>query len=183
MPTNAERVQRVLAAAEGQSLSFARQLEVALIRSAAGLDSDKCPEIFERECSKHGGYDNRLSASQDPMDQWLHRQHDRGSKKPGFDLPSEDGIPLTHAIFAATDFGRDRIPNLKAVSRVTRALRSETDMELVGEYLICLVAMHSPLAGNAATKLEEFEQFFDASEWGLDLHPYLVGGLLFALKG
>lgn len=181
MPTNLERVQRMRTwAAAQQQLTLARRIEIALISARADLDYET-PSQIAADVFPPGFDIEQLNGHPDPQIRWIYYKlkNDDPAYQVGLNLPEEDGLELTHAIFWAADFGKDLLTSQEAVDRLTTLIPTETNLEVKFEYYLCLVMLGQPLTQN---QLSEIENVFDAETWNTtDDHLNTICAFIFSL--
>lgn len=175
------RVQRALALSETP--------ELLLVRSVAGQAGQFTPtgdyltDLVLAALSDSPTYD--LSQYNNEFDQangtnelqWVHHKI-TGTPFHTIDLTVTDGYDLTHSIFYGTDFARQPVTNPDALTRVNNALTIETDIELIGEYCMCLQALGGSIP---PPKLLALQNWFDPT-WNqsTNYHAVYVCAMVFA---
>lgn len=108
---------------------------------------------------------------------WIHHKI-TGIPYHTIDLTVNDGYDLTHSIFYGTDFTRQNVVNADALTRVNNALANETDIELIGEYCMCLQALGGTIP---PLKLLALQTWFDPIwDGNTNYHAIYVCALVFA---
>lgn len=90
------------------------------------------------------------------------------------------GYELTHAIFWSTDFSRSPIQNVNISEYIHIKISVETDLDLLAEYYLCLIALgHIVLPTDITILLDWFDNVWD----GTHSHIALAIGTLLARIG